>query len=295
MTSVDPLAAWIGAAGDGGFKARCAQLYESDAVRLLLGDEFHPGGEALTRRLAALAGVRPGGRVLDVASGRGSTARLLAGQFGAEVVGVELGEAAVLAAGREADCAGLSDRVSFVTGDAASLPLPDRSFDQVLCECALCTFPDKRRALAEMARVLRPDGAVAIADVTADYPSLPAELRGAVARVACVADALSEEQYGSLLREAGFTPQGVERHADDLAAMAERVTARLRVARMLAPPGADRDAARAAVRLATLAHEAIAAGTLGYALLVGRLSSRAGGRAPARGRAAAAGAAAPTA
>ena len=288
MSGADPLETWLGATGSGDFKACCAQLYETEAARLLLGDELHPGGAALTLRLAALAGLRPDQRVLDVASGRGSTARLLAERFGAEVVGVELGEAAVVAARREADRAGLSERVGFLTGDAESLPLPDRSFDHIFCECSLCTFPDKPRALAEMARVLRPGGTVAIADVTADSPALPDELCGAMARVACVADALSEDEYPSLLREAGFAVRNVERHADALAAMAERVSARLRVARMLAPPGPDGDAARTAVHLATLARQALAAGTLGYALFVGRLSRHAGGRAPAPARAAAA-------
>ncbi|MDP8942933.1 MAG: methyltransferase domain-containing protein, partial [Actinomycetota bacterium] len=253
MSGADPLERWLGASGDGDFKACCAQLYETEAARLLLGDDLHPGGAALTLRLAALAGVGPGQRVLDVASGRGTTARLLGEQLGAEVVGVELGEAAVLAARREADRAGLSERVDFLTGDAESLPLPEQSFDHVFCECSLCTFPDKSRALAEMARVLRPGGTVAIADVTADRTALPDELGGAMARVACVADALSEDEYGSLLREAGFAVLEVERHADALAAMTERVSARLRVARMLALSGPDGDAARAAVRLAGLA------------------------------------------
>ena len=59
-------------------KGCCARLYESDAVRWLLDNQLHPGGERLTRRLAELAGVEPGVRVLDVACGSGATALLLA-------------------------------------------------------------------------------------------------------------------------------------------------------------------------------------------------------------------------
>jgi cyclopropane fatty-acyl-phospholipid synthase-like methyltransferase len=84
----------------------CASAYESEAVRWLLGDELHPGGDALSRRLAHLAGVGSGSHVLDVASGRGRTARLLAAEFGAEVTGVELSAQSVAAAQAETEAAG---------------------------------------------------------------------------------------------------------------------------------------------------------------------------------------------
>jgi arsenite methyltransferase len=71
-------------------KACCAAAYDSDAVALLLGASYHPGGLALTRRLATMAGLRPGQRVLDVASGPGTTALLLATEFAVSVDGVDL-------------------------------------------------------------------------------------------------------------------------------------------------------------------------------------------------------------
>jgi arsenite methyltransferase len=54
-------------------KACCVAAYSSDAVALLLGDSYHPGGTALTRRLADALGLIPGSRVLDIVSGRGTT------------------------------------------------------------------------------------------------------------------------------------------------------------------------------------------------------------------------------
>src|ERR671914_254506 len=98
-----------------------------------------------------------------------------------------------------ARAAGLETRVRFALGDAEALPFPDAGFDVALSECSLCTFPDKRHAIAEMARVVRPGGAIAIADVTADLDALPAQLRSAAARVACVADARNADEYVSLL------------------------------------------------------------------------------------------------
>jgi hypothetical protein len=255
---------------DGDPKACCARLYESEAARWLLGGELHPGGERLTLRLAELAGIARDTRVVDVACGTGASARLLAREAGAESVGVDLGAQAIEDAARVAAAAGLAHRVRFVHGDAEALPLPDAAFDVALSECSLCTFPDKRRAVAEMARVLRPGGAIAIADVTATLSALPGELRTAAARVACVADARSEDEYVALLRAAGCEPVAVERRDAELTAMIDRVEARLRVARMLVPPGEQRERVREAVALARAARAEVARGTLGYVLVVAR-------------------------
>ena len=249
-------------------KGCCARLYESDAVRWLLDEQLHPGGEQLTRRLAELAGVAPGRRVLDVACGSGATALLLARELDCVVVGVDLGARAIEQA-RRATHAGV--RASFLLGDAEALPLPDASFDVAMSECSLCTFPDNPRAITEMARVVRPGGSIAIADVTADLDALPAQLRSAAARVACVADARSAGAYAALLRDAGCEPLAIEPHDAELRAMADRVEARLRLARMLAPPGDEREGIREAAALSRLAIDAIARGTLGYALITARV------------------------
>jgi arsenite methyltransferase len=253
---------------DDDLKACCAQLYESDAVRWLLDGELHPGGERLTLRLAALAGVTPGQRVVDVACGSGATALLLARELGCATVGIDLGARAIAQA---THAAGAAESVSFLVGDAEALPLPDAGFDVALSECSLCTFPDKPRAIAEMARVVRAGGKIAIADVTADLDALPAALRTAAAQVACVADARSADEYVALLRGAGCEPLAVEPHDAELQAMADRVEARLRVARMLAPPGEQRERAREAATLARTAIEAIQRGSLGYALITARV------------------------
>jgi arsenite methyltransferase len=251
-------------------KGACARLYESDAVRWLLDGQLHPGGERLTRRLAKLAGIERGQRVLDVACGNGATARLLARELECQVVGVDLGARAIEQSADAARAADLAARVSFVLGDAEELPFADAGFDVAISECSLCTFPDKRRAIAEMTRVVRPGGNIAIADVTADLSSLPAQLGSAAARVACVAGARSADDYASLLRDAGCELLAIEAHDDDLRAMADRVEARLRVARMLAPPGEQRDRAAEASSLARMAIDAISRGTLGYALIAAR-------------------------
>jgi arsenite methyltransferase len=253
-----------------------ASAYESEAVRWLLGDELHPGGDALSRRLAHLAGVEPGSHVLDVASGRGRTARLLAFEFGAEVTGVELSGQSVAAAQAATEAAGLGGRVRFLQGDAAALPVPSEAFDAVVCECALCLFPGKGQALAEMRRVLRPGGVVAISDVTADVDDLPAALRGAAGRVACLADAVPREGYEALLHDTGFELLAAESHDGALATLAERVESRLRVARMLDAAAGYREPIAEAIALVGEARRAIVRGSLGYRLFVARREMVAG-------------------
>lgn len=257
----------------GDIKGCCASLYEHPAVRWLLGGELHPGGEDLTRRCLELIGVESDDRLLDVASGTGSTALLAAGEAGCEAVGVDYGSGAVAEANRLAAERGLAERASFVQGDAEALPFADASFDAVICECSLCTFPDKPTAVAEIARVLRPGGRLVVSDVIAEHDRLPDSLRGAMATVACVGSALPLAGYRELLAEAGFEPIANESRAEEVAATCERVRDRLRGARILGLDGVGAPAGGldAAIALAGEARRAIADGALGYAIFAARL------------------------
>jgi ubiquinone/menaquinone biosynthesis C-methylase UbiE len=251
-------------------KACCAAAYSSDAVALILGDSYHPGGLDLTRRLARALGLRPGQRVLDVASGPGATALMLAAEFGVTVDGVDLAETNVATAQQGADQAGLADRVRFHVGDAERLPFDGGAFDAVVCECALCTFPDKPAAAAEFARALAPGGRAGITDVTLAPGGLPDELAGLAGWVACLADARPADEYQTILADAGLRPILAEAHNAALARMIEQIHARLSAFRLLAGPrdalpGIDVDGA---LQLTAQASRAVQAGAAGYALLV---------------------------
>jgi SAM-dependent methyltransferase len=251
-------------------KSCCAAAYGSDVVAMLLGDSYHPGGPALTRHLAGLLGLTAGDRVLDVASGRGSTALILAGEYGTRVDGVDLSAGNVALARGAADAAGLADRVAFTVADAELLPYPDGTFDTVVCECALCTFPDKATAAAQFARVLRRGGRVGIADVVADTTRLPAELTSLAAWVACVADARPLDENAAILTRAGLRVTHTERHDTAMLRMIGQVEARLSLVRMTARGRAEAigvDFDRAPEVLAA-ARTAVADGVLGYALLL---------------------------
>ncbi|MBT2450390.1 methyltransferase domain-containing protein [Streptomyces sp. ISL-43] len=251
-------------------KACCAAAYSSDIVALLLGDSYHPGGTALTRRLADGLTLTPGARVLDVASGRGTTALLLADAYGAEVDGVDYAPANTALAQGAAQAAGLADRARFTTGDAEQLPYPEGVFDVVVCECALCTFPDKAQAATEFARVLKAGGRLGITDVTVDAARLPPELTGLGARIACIADARPLDEYAEILAAAGLRTLRAERHDEAMLRMIDQIEARLRLLRMTAPArltaaGVDLDAAPAVL---DAARTAVADGVLGYSLLI---------------------------
>ncbi len=249
-------------------KACCAAMYEQDWVKLLLGDSYHPGGLDLTRRLGELLELGPGMRVLDVASGQGTSAFFLAETFGCEVVGADLGREMVEQANRRA-----SDLVSFEVGDSEDLPFPDGAFDAVICECAYCTFPDKARAAREFRRVLRPGGRVGISDLTRTGP-LPEELETLLAWVSCIADALPASEYVEHFRQAGFASTRIERHDSALSKMVSEIRARLTGVDLLVKlkkvelPGVDLERAQ---QIARTAAQSIQEGKLGYAIVIGSL------------------------
>ena len=256
-------------------KSCCAAAYGADVVRLFLGESYHPGGPPLTRRLAELMQLRPTQRVLDVASGIGTSALVLASEYGVDVLGVDLGERQVARPAR-AEAAGLAGRVRFEVGDAERLLLDDGNFDAAICECAFCTFPDKASAAAELVRVISPGGRLGIADVWLDPKALDAELGGLAGRVACLADARPIDQLCGLVARAGCEVVEVERHDEALLRTITQVRDRFRALRLVDLPLLRRFDLRRGVELAERAAELVRSGSAGYVLIAAKkpLSAR---------------------
>jgi ubiquinone/menaquinone biosynthesis C-methylase UbiE len=119
----------------------------------------------VSETLVDLAGPRPGERVLDVATGTGHAALAAARRF-STVTGVDYVESLVDIARRRAAAENLD--VAFEVGDAEDLRFADASYDVVLSAIGVMFTADHERAAAELLRVIRPGGRVALASWTPD-------------------------------------------------------------------------------------------------------------------------------
>ena len=99
--------------------------------------------------------------VLDVATGTAAVAIELVRQRGCRVVGLDQSEGMLASARSRIDDARLADRIQLVAGSADELPFPDRSFDALTFTYLLRYVEDPAATLAELARVVRPGGAIA--------------------------------------------------------------------------------------------------------------------------------------
>jgi SAM-dependent methyltransferase len=117
----------------------------------------------VAERLVQAADPRPGDRVLDVATGTGHVALAAARRF-CEATGMDYVSALVEIARRRAAAEDLD--VRFEEGDAESLAFPDESFDVVFSAIGVMFTADHDRAAAELLRVCRPGGQIALASWT---------------------------------------------------------------------------------------------------------------------------------
>jgi arsenite methyltransferase len=151
------------------------------------------------------AGLAPGQTVVDLGSGAGNDvfiARAAVGETG-RVIGVDMTPEMVAKAKENAARRGFRN-VEFRLGDIESLPVEDASADVVVSNCVLNLVPDKKRAFAEIFRILKPGGRFCVSDIVLKG-ELPAKLRTAAELyVGCVAGALDREDYVGIIRQTGF-------------------------------------------------------------------------------------------
>ena len=111
--------------------------------------------------------LKPGFRVLDLATGTADLAlKVLQRHPGVKVVGVDPSEGMLKIGRQKVEAKGLGAVCELQVGDAQALPFPDKSIDGLCMAFGIRNVPDRARALREMARVVRPDGRIAILELS---------------------------------------------------------------------------------------------------------------------------------
>jgi SAM-dependent methyltransferase len=136
------------------------ELWESDAEAQLLETRLNGfwNPDYFKSVILPLLNLKPGSKVLDVGAGNGALTLLLARCLpDVRVVGVDITSTLVEEAKRQAEKLHLHN-VEFMEGDALNLPFESRSFDAAVCQTLLIHLGQPAKAVAEMSRILKPDG-----------------------------------------------------------------------------------------------------------------------------------------
>jgi SAM-dependent methyltransferase len=215
------VAAGEGAASCCGSSCGCGSASSEawDPITANLYEEGQTAGipeEALLASLGcgnptALAELREGETVLDLGSGGGIDVLLSAKRVGptGKAYGLDMTDDMLALAEHNKQRTG-AENVEFLKGEIEAIPLPDSSVDVIISNCVINLSADKSKVLKEAFRVLKPGGRFAVSDVVV-RGEVPAELRRNMELwVGCVAGALEENEYKSLLKDAGFESIDVE-------------------------------------------------------------------------------------
>jgi arsenite methyltransferase len=153
----------------------------------------------------AVAELHPGETVLDLGSGAGADVLISARRVGpsGKAIGLDMTDEMLALARANAEQAGAAN-VEFLKGYIEEIPLADATVDVVISNCVINLAADKRKVIAETARVLRPGGRFAVSDVIADDAMDATTRADMAAYTGCIAGALTEAEFRSALADAGL-------------------------------------------------------------------------------------------
>jgi SAM-dependent methyltransferase len=147
--------------------------------------------------------------VVDLGSGTGTDSFAAAGRLDrGAVIGVDMTPDQVRAAQRVAQAHGIAN-VRFTEGRIDALPVEDGSADLVISNGVINLCPNKAAVFAEAARVLRPGGRLALADIVSARELKHSTRSNAELWAACIAGAIPEEEYVAKVEEAGLRVETV--------------------------------------------------------------------------------------
>ncbi len=135
-------------------------------------DEFHSRGRLATVEIAAQLGLSESTHVLDVGSGIGGPSRFLTTHYKCRVTGIDLTAEYCELAQILAEKFGLGDKLNYHHGSATAMPFENAAFDVVWTQHVAMNIKDKTSLYAEISRVLKPGGKLAIHDILAGKISL---------------------------------------------------------------------------------------------------------------------------
>ena len=189
-------------------------------------DEFHIGGQDMTRELAEQLGLKPGMRILDVGCGLGGPCRLFAEAYGCMATGIDITAEYIDIATRLSQLTGLQQGTNFVQGSATDLPFADNSFDIVWTQHAQMNIAAKKKLYGEIARVLVPSGRFVYYDVfgTGDrsvYFPVP------WANDASISHLITTKELKALLSNAGLRQISTTDHTEKNIASFQKMLARV--------------------------------------------------------------------
>lgn len=177
-----------------------------DFVGLLVDvlPEMHPGSQDATRALLKMCCLDATSRVLDIGCGPGNTACLIVEDYGSQVYGIDISEVMIAKAKHRAQRQRLTEKLEFRVADVFDLPFEDDWFDVVIFESVLTPLPgDKKQAMKEMVRVVRPGGRVGANEGTVD-PGSPPEFLALLTKHPAFHGYFTPETLRSLFEESGL-------------------------------------------------------------------------------------------
>lgn len=195
--------------GDRNTRQFSADICGSCVFSQMLGETLRPGGLELTARMAEVSGISRNHTILDIGCGKGATAAYFVKTHGCRVVGIDLSREMISRSRGRAKQEKLGDRACFLVANSGKLPFLDSMFDVVIAESSFSIHTRMELVAAEIARVLKSGGKLAVADFIL-RGRVDEDLQRQIFFPCSLAGARNLEEYLDIFRQVGFNTHSAE-------------------------------------------------------------------------------------